>query len=247
MSLDTYKATQALLEKIDMNGELVKMPGAACYDEKVIVPNKDGLVTVTPMVTSDEQIFLSPTALTSGEGVRKVLMKRVAGMVNPDALYDPDVEFLLAAIRTVTFTPFYDTRVKCVKCGEIFDSKVNVEDIPCLHYGPEDIESSITLSNGQTVKDRFLTFSESLKINDDDSTAVDLARIVSVDGIEDKVAIEKWYLNLRLNLKKEVYAHLDRPLGGFEKNNVHVKCSECGADNITSIDILRDFFVGILA
>jgi len=255
MSIETYKAVESLLSKIEAPQELISIPALqGVYDDSVIktvIDDPDSneiMVRVQPMVTSDEKFFASIDAFSNGTGIMKLLQLRVEGLKQPEKLYPSDVVTLANAIRAVSFGPEINTDVKCSSCGSEFTATVDTRALPITHYDATELDKTITLSNEQTVRYRPVTFLEEVRLDKvEDITEQYVARIISVDDVEDRLAIRKWVEKLPIRYSKELFAAFSKiNLGGIQDSNIPVKCEACGTENKISIDILAGFFIEVL-
>lgn len=247
MSIESYKALQELMSKVDTPSEAVLLPSEeGVYDPDIIELNDEGKVLVHPMISADEAIFSSAEAYTTGSGILELLKRRVEGCKQPEKLFEPDVIFLVAAIRALTFGSIYHVDVRCAGCGNEFEFDVDSNNLPVKRFGKDDVESEITLSNGQVVKTTHLPFQVLSKLaRTDDVDLGYVSRIMSVDGIEDRFAIGEWFKKIPLKLKKELKQHLSQPLGGFDQTT-KAECPRCGFENQAEVSLLAGFFFNLL-
>lgn len=248
MSLDTYKALEQLMSKIQTPTEKVRLPAEkGVYPPEVIEFDEDGLVEVSPLITEDERLFASASAFTDGSGVFEMLKKRVEGCHKPELLYEPEVEFLVAAIRALTFTSEYEVKYTCTGCGKENDVIINSNDLMVKSYAAGDTTDGITLKNGQRVEFKQLPSKEQMKLAQaKDPSDQYLARITEVDGITDAFAIGKWFRALPLAIKKELVRPFKIPLGGFETDDIPTTCPHCQAENKVSVSLVAGFFIRML-
>jgi len=247
MSIESYQALQQLMSKIDVPAEAVRIPGGTIYPSEVIETDEDGKVLVHGMISTDENLFSSVEAYTSGSGIIELLKRRVEGCHQPERLYEPDVVFLVAAIRAMTFTSIYEVEGVCEHCQKGFVATVDSNNLPVKTYEEDELINEMTLSNGQIVKWTYLPFSELMKLAKiDDPDVGYISRIMSVDGIEDRHAISEWFKRLPLKLKKELTPNFRKKLGGFEADAAPVECPHCGQTTHVEVDLLAGFFTKLL-
>jgi len=244
----TYKATEELLSKIRTPSETVVLPAASdVYTKDIVEPSIDGKITIHPMITEDERLFASAAAFTEGTGIYETIQKRIPSIKQPRKLYSPDILFLVAALRAISFTSLYEIKHDCTKCGNEINTTVDSNTFQLDEYTKDDLVNSLTLSNGQLLKYRFLTFDEGIRIDkQDDMHAGYIARIIEVDGITDRHAITKWFKALPFKLRSELSEPFRKKLGGFI-TNIKITCPACNHQNDHEVDILAGFFTQLLS
>ena len=112
-----------LLSKIQMPGRRFRLPSRGLFytngelDENVI----DGEVEVFSMTAIDEISLRSPEFLFNGEAIERVFLRCIPEVKKPLKLLSKDVDFLLTALRVVSYGDILDVDLRCEKCQEMQD------------------------------------------------------------------------------------------------------------------------------
>ncbi|MGV7235351.1 MAG: hypothetical protein ACQ9ET_03745 [Nitrosomonadaceae bacterium] len=239
-----------LLAGVYMPGETFTLPsGGIFYDNGELVPEvQNGEIHVYPMAAYDEILIRTPDLLFSGEAIKKIFARCIPQVLKPTALFARDIDFLLIALRKVTFgdemvlnyTHVCDdakehTYVAIV--SELIQSSVKID--------PTTIGSTyaLTLPNNQKVELRPARFSDvmgmmqtlGLHENTPEKETEQLIDTImgiirSVDGTTKPEFIREW-LNI-IDAKS-----IDLLVASIEKTGnwgptfiTNHKCKDCGAD-----------------
>lgn len=109
-----------LLKKIEMPGRKFRLPSRGLFytngelDESI----KDGEIEVLSMTAIDEISLRSPEFLFSGEAIERVFKRCIPDVKNPLRLLSLDVDYLLTALRIVSYGNVLDLNLRCDKCME---------------------------------------------------------------------------------------------------------------------------------
>ena len=240
-----------LLQKVQMPGETFRLPsGGLFYDNGELNANvTNGEVHIYPMTALDEIVMKTPDKLFSGEAVNEIIQRCIPDIVKPNELFTHDIDFLLVALRKVTFGS--TIRVPYTHdCENAKSHEYSVEITEFLNLAKkidptmiaETFES--TLSTSQTVVFRPLRFKdyvirqqvnvEDLKSPDDlkqymfDST---LDVIHSVDGHEDRKDILEWLEIMKAPIFDEIVKAITASSDwGCDFISNHTCCVDCGAE-----------------
>ncbi len=107
-----------LLSKIQMPGRRFRLPSRGLFyingelDENVI----DGEVEVFSMTAVDEISLRSPEFLFNGEAIDRVFRRCIPEVKKPLKLLSKDVDFLLTALRVVSYGDILDIDLRCDEC-----------------------------------------------------------------------------------------------------------------------------------
>jgi hypothetical protein len=107
-----------LLQKIKMPGKRFRLPSRGQFyvngelDENV----KDGEIEIFSMTAIDEISLRSPEFLFTGAAIERVFKRCIPEIKKPLQLLSKDVDFILAALRVVSYGGSYQITDRCDKC-----------------------------------------------------------------------------------------------------------------------------------
>lgn len=104
-----------LLERIKLPGATFKLPSRCKFYDDTVVDEaalESGEVYVSPMTTLDELTIKSVDKLLNGTAITEVFARCIPQIRSPDKLLARDVDFLVVALRTISYGPTYTERVK---------------------------------------------------------------------------------------------------------------------------------------
>jgi hypothetical protein len=130
---------------------VARAKGATAVYERVELPSRgkfydgsegpeNGILNVRCMTGREEQILLSPTLIKDGEGTNQVLKLCCRESIRPEMLLSEDRNYLLFAIRIITFGPEYKIEVKCPETGRKFSHTINLSENLEVNYCPDDFD-----------------------------------------------------------------------------------------------------------
>jgi hypothetical protein len=109
-----------LLSKIHLPGRRFRLPSMGLFynngeiDESVV----DGEIQVFSMTAIDEISMRSPEYLFTGEAITRVFNRCIPEIKKPMELLSIDVDFLLTALRIVSYGDVIRIALRCPKCEE---------------------------------------------------------------------------------------------------------------------------------
>lgn len=263
----TQKIKNPLLEKMNkMPGETIRLPSKGLYyingelDEEV----KNGEITIYPMTTLDEIYMRHPDMLFRGTSIDAVVKRCVPQVKKPLELFANDIDYILTALRKVSYGNNLPITHKCEHCFEKTE-KANEFEIPLSYFLQnakefvnDEEKMTVTLSNGFTVHLRPSKMHEMLElfqINEERITdpvemtkllALSLsATIKDVDGIENKELIKEWIAELPRNIIEEFSGKLSNVNNWGAEFKYKVTCPDCGGVNEISA-VLNPLYFFIL-
>lgn len=143
----------------------VSLPsGTSYYKPDVLEFNDSGEVALYAMTANDELTYKNPDALLNGESVRQTLLSCVQGLKNPNKLLVNDVDFLLVAIRNISFGNDMTVTTECPKCNHKDDYTIDTDNV-INSAGALDPTYPILLDCGLTVYVIPSTLESELKAN----------------------------------------------------------------------------------
>jgi hypothetical protein len=242
-----------LLEAIRVPGETFKLPSGGIFyksgelDESV----KDGEVHVHPMTTKHELIMKTPDKLFSGKAVHEIFSECIPEVNQPGKLLAKDVDFLMMALRTVTYGDKLELRATH-NCEDANEHKytINVRDIvrASKAVDPTSIAKNfkMKLDNGQTLVLRPPTFDSVIALyqaldnsvlqeGNDEEIATRLIEnlvdmIEEVNGVTDKEMILEWLVQLRAGWVNEISDRVQENSNWGVESLVKIKCKDCNTD-----------------
>lgn len=247
--------TNPLLAKVKLPGRIFQLPSKGIfYEPGVLAENvKDGEVEVKPLSAFAELKLRSPDMLFSGRAVREISLECIPDIVQPEKLVSKDVDGIFCFLRISTYGSLMTVKSThtCAK-RTLHQYEINLENI-ILEANNKildhvDVLYSTTLSNGQSIKLKPVTFQDTIEsahlqhevekklaegITDQDLIEKTMTRdvmsvIESVDGISDLALIEEWVRSLQKSYFDEIIDKAkDASEWGFNLN-VKLTCKDCG-------------------
>lgn len=161
-----------LLMKVKLPGRVFQFPSKGLfYGSDVFASHvKDGEVEVKPMSALTELKLRSPDLLFSGRALMEVCAECCPDILQPNKLITKDVDALFTFLKISTYgsTMNLSSIHRCPD-AKIHQYEVNLETIVGApnnaSLASKNEIYSVTLSNGQKVKLRPVSFDDSLKLN----------------------------------------------------------------------------------
>jgi hypothetical protein len=126
-----------LINKIKLPGKKYRLPSRGVFyhsgelDDSVI----DGEVEIFSMTAIDEITLRTPDLLYSGEAIDRVFKRCIPQILKPLELVSKDVDFLLTALRVVSYGNEIEVNHKCEKCAE--------KDAEAIHAALAELEKEV--------------------------------------------------------------------------------------------------------
>lgn len=94
-----------LLSRVQVPGETFRLPsGGLFYNDGELSPGViNGEIHVHPLTAMDEIIVKNPDKIMSGTGVIEVIKRCIPDIADPTKLFSKDVDFIMIALRKVTY------------------------------------------------------------------------------------------------------------------------------------------------
>jgi DNA-directed RNA polymerase subunit M/transcription elongation factor TFIIS len=117
--------TNPLLNKIKLPGRRFRLPSRGLfYTSGELADNViDGEIELFSMTAVDEISLRSPEYLYSGEAIERVLSRCAPEVKKPLKLLAKDVDFILTALRVVSYGDELELNIRCDKCQEEQEAK----------------------------------------------------------------------------------------------------------------------------
>jgi hypothetical protein len=249
--------TNPLLSKIKLPGRIFQLPSKGkLYQAGILAEHvRDGEVEVKPLSAFAEMKLRSPDMLFTGRAVREVCLECVPDILIPEALISKDVDAIFCFLRIVTYGSNMEFRsIHDCPHRTVHKYNANVEEI-VMQPNNEilnhlDVLYESTLSNGQAIKLKPVTFQDSIEmahiqneveqkllegVTDQDLIEKSMIRDImavleSVDGITDQVMIDEWLRSLQKKYFNEIIDKAQQASEwGFDLE-VKVTCKDCGEE-----------------
>lgn len=222
--VETLERTNPLIEKLKkkMPGETHRLPSRGLfYRNGELDPEvEEGEVVVYPMTTVDELLMRSPDMLYQGTAITEVIGRCCPQILKPGQLIASDVDFLLTALRKVSYGPYLPIKHKCSHCEEPEkEYNLSIEHFITTSKAitQEQFDAMNVIVEDYNVKLKPCVFDEMIKILQRSGEDFDtpekisdwidnslLAIIRSVDGIKDRELIMEWLKRMPRHIKEEL-------------------------------------------
>lgn len=227
-------------------GETFRLPSRGLFYKNSELDSEveDGEIVVYPMTTVDELLMRSPDMLFQGTAITEVIGRCIPQILKPGRLIASDVDYLLTALRKVSYGPMLPINHKCQHC----EAPEKEYGLPLDYFIQQTKEitqeqydaMSITIDE-YNVRLRPCVFEEMIKIlqhSGDDfedpkkvSDWIDesLSAIIrSVDGITDNDMIREWLAVLPRGTKEELSNNVEKINKWGLEFSYEIACDGCG-------------------
>ena len=247
-----------LLEKVQIPGERFALPsGGLFYEDGEIDENvKDGEVFVNPMNAMDELVLKTPDKLLSGESVVEIIKRCAPEVLKPEQLLAKDIDYLLMALRKVSYGPNVDLTVKH-DCEESKEHSYSFPIQPILRtvkkIDPTSLKKyKVTLSNGQVVKLNPPRYMSTVKLYQvfgleaDQLTTEQMGErlidniaemIRSVDEHDDQNDINEWLKKIRVGDVETISDKIAELSDWGLDPVIETECKDCGEKMNVSVPV----------
>lgn len=243
--------TNPLLQRLQIPGETFRLPSQGLFytNGELRDDVSDGEVHVFPMTAYDEIIFKTPDMLLSGKAIDEVFTRCIPQVIKPRELLSKDVDFLITALRVITYGPEITlTYTHTCEGAKPHDYKTSLQNIlrTAKAIDPTTLTSvyTVTLENGQAVKLRPTVFSTILELNQNLDRSEDantllaiqgnimkvlIDMIESVDGTDNREQIAEWVGALPAGWIRFLSEAIDKVSDWGVEFKATVECKDCGA------------------
>jgi hypothetical protein len=237
-----------LLAKLKLPGRTFQLPSRGVFYKNDELANAEGEVHVHPMSALTEINLKNPDLLFNGKALEEVVAECVPDIKKPLDLFGRDIDALMFFLRLVTYGPHFEVNVKHTCEGAKSHSYVvNIEEM-VMAMKPLDPTLSttfkVTLSNGQVVKLRPVTFRHMIKLFQMNTGKQELtpdevkANIVfnlvnlieSVDDLTDKAMIEGWIRAIPTPMTSRITEVIEKMNDWGPAQTTTLKCKDCSED-----------------
>ncbi len=246
--------TNPLLLSIRMPGETFRLPSGGLFypaESGILAPHvTDGEIVIFPMTALDEIAFKTPDLLFSGQAVEQVFARCVPDVLKPKELLAKDVDFILIALRKVSYGLEMEMQYKH-KCenAKLHSYIASIDKFIRMskRIDPSRIISDFTidLMNGQKAKLAPLNYKSFVEIMQasDQTSDVDTPEkiaaglynsiskiILSVDGIDDKAMIIEWLSKIPPKMISQITSAIDKTTEWGPDFKTIITCKDCGQE-----------------
>jgi hypothetical protein len=249
------QATNPLLTRIRIPGETFTIPsGGLFYTNGELAPDVvNGEVHVYPMTGIDELVMKSVDKILNGEAVKEVFARCIPSVLKPGALIAKDVDFLLVALKKVSYGPTFEINYT----HDCEDAEMHQYEFPLDMFlrdikgvNPTTVRAvyTYTLENGQVLNFTPATYDDVVDVyktqqmeqgKEEVQSQTEVLHglmssmsilIADVDGITDRDQIIEWLMQLPVAwLQKISDAAIETTNWGVQFD-VPLVCKDCGAE-----------------
>jgi hypothetical protein len=261
-----------LLAALRLPGETVALPSRAkFYEDMVVHPDvkAEGEVHVHPMTTYEELLMKSPDLLFSGQAIIQTFARCIPQIINPLEMYSKDIDFLLIALRKVTYGAEINVQYthNCLDAKQHtykYDVSEFIRSARSIEGKYEPKSSKIKLTTKQTVEIRPFIFRDVIAASQRASTLrveglsdlefvmatkdmiIDSIHpaILRVDNTDNKEFIREWLETLPPPLIAELAGKVEKINEFGADMTIHTQCQDCGKDIAISVPLNpQSFFI----
>lgn len=242
-------ADNPLLARIRIPGETFRLPSGGLFYEPGVLSDKviDGEIYVSPMTAIDEIALKTPDLLFSGQAIPQVFGRCIPDVLKAGKMLAKDVDFLLIALRKVSFGPQMELTYThtCEKAKE-HSYIVNVDEFlkKSKRIDPNTVSKNfhLTLSNGQIVHVEPISFESYVALMQASEADVEPAKLAqrlvfsvsqiikSVDSVTDNAQIQEWLAHIPPMLMKQVTDSIEKTTEWGPDFMTTMKCKDCGLE-----------------
>lgn len=248
-------AINPLLTRVRVPGQTFPLPSRGLfYTNGELSPEVvEGELHVYPMTAIDELVMKSVDKVFSGEAVKEIFGRCVPGVLKVGALSAKDIDFLLVALRKVSYGPEFDITYthNCEGAKEqeytaTLDSFIQAAKT--INPVTKRDQFAFTLPNGQIVNFQPATYDDIIKVYQaqyslemagdvGEEPADALARVLEsvailigdVDGTADRANVVEWLRTIPVLWLREISAAAQKTTSWGITFEVPIVCKDCGA------------------
>lgn len=241
--------------------EIVPIPsGGVTYD---IESPLHGLKTVeiTAMTAKDEDILTSRALIKKGTVITELLRSCLVNRsIDPGEMLSGDRNAVMVALRVTGYGPGYKVEVDCPECGERSKQDFDLTDLAIKELklqpvapGANVFEFTLPVTKFP-VRFKFLTGKDEQEIstiaerrkkkgftNDNMVTSRLSASLIEVNGIKEKIKIDKFISNMPARDSLALRKHLDDNEPGIDMTS-WMDCPHCSETSEVSLPLGATFF-----
>lgn len=254
----TKSVINPLLERARLPGDTFRLPSCGVFytNGELDDETEDGEVHVYPMTGIDEITISSAAKLFSGDGIIEVLSRCVPAIIKPKELLAQDVDFLMLALRKVSYGPTADFDKIHEDCSAEREENVplrkqsfqaNIAELlaQTKEIKHEDVATAyrVELDNGQIVKLAPMRFGPYIRLMQIVSQDIEGLKdenvqfetmmgqladmITSVDEVADRAMIREWLGAITAGEVKKINEAISEMSVWGVNSKFKVKCRDC--------------------
>lgn len=249
--------TNPLLERIRLPGMTFRLPSLGMFYDKTILDSDNGEVHVHPLMAIDELLIRNPDKILNGKAIEEIFLHCIPEVRNAKKLLSKDVDFLMLALRRVSYGPTMEVSFKhtCKNAKEheyVFDLERTIASTRTLDPTTAKQKHEVTLENNQIVKIIPIRFDYNIEImqlaNEMlEKQGADLEHmqrrlfestanvIESVDGITDQTMIREWIKAIPSTWYKEITKTIEALSQWGVTPVIQAPCKDC--NELLTIDV----------
>lgn len=249
------QAINPLLMRVRIPGETFTLPsGGMFYTDGELAPNvTNGEVHVYPMTGIDELIMKSVDKILNGEAIKEVFSRCIPSVVKPGQLSAKDVDYLLVALKKVSYGPMFDINYThdCENAEQhTYELALDIFLSGSKSVNPTTARASFlhTLENAQVIQFKPATYDDVINVyqiqqmnlsKEDSQTQVELLDqllsgvailIDRVDETTDRDMIVEWLKTLPVAWLQTISEAAALTTDWGVEFNVPIRCKDCGKD-----------------
>lgn len=263
----TPKRENPLIQRAKLPGETFALPSGGIFYEtgELDDTTNDGEIHIYPMAAYDEVVIKTPSLLLNGQAIEEVFKRCIPQIVKPLDLLAKDVDFILVALRQVTYGKLMDMNF-VHDCKDAKEHSYQV-DISKFISGAKKINPTtvgktykVTLTGpgiSQTVELRPARYREIVDMlqlytleNDESEDLIESAKketkgmlssimsvIRSVDGNKDTDLIYEWLEFIKAEWVDKLTKSIEKTSNWGAKFEHKDKCKDCSKPIIIQVPI----------
>jgi DNA-directed RNA polymerase subunit M/transcription elongation factor TFIIS len=224
------------------------------YDLKL--PSNGEKVAYRPFLVKEEKLLLmamedgNQSAIAST--LKQIIHNCTDGKVDVETLPMFDVEYLFLQLRIKSVEEVSEFTLKCRKCSEEFNSKINLNDVEVkFPEEKQDFKIQLTSDVGIIMKYPTLALMADSALDVQDENTESLFNMISncVDSIYDEEQVYNDFTKQEVdefmeNLPQEQFKKISKFFENMPKlkHDIKFNCPKCKTKNSITIQGLQDFF-----
>jgi hypothetical protein len=257
MDATTETPINPLLDRVKIPGETIRLPSNGIfYTSGELSPEvTNGEVHIYPLTTMSEILLRSPDKILSGDALTDVIAQCAPQIVKPMSILSKDVDYLLTALRKVTYGDTLDVAYTH-NCKDAVENTYSVSLTTILAASktidPTTLNKTFSLSmdNGQTVKLQPMKFRNVVEImqsvqnytTDDKEIGRQLMKSISymiqaVDEITNPDQIMEWLQTIPSTWFNKISKSIEEVSQWGPDFEYKTACKDCGQEVELSVTL----------
>ena len=257
MDQQPERKTNPLIERVKIPGETVRLPSGGLFytNGELSQDVKNGELHIYPLTTMSEIMLRSPDKLLSGDALIDVFSQCVPQILKPMDLLSKDVDFIMTALRKVTYGETMDvTYEHTCENAKVHSYSINLMKIMSASKSidPTTVNKTFVkkMSNGQMVSLCPMKFKNVIEImqsvqeyvDDDKAIGRQLMKsiacmITSVDEIQDTEMIIEWLTTIPSTWFNDISKTIESVSDWGPDFQYKETCKDCGKEIDLSVTL----------